>query len=55
MQPIQSVANLKWPASDPANRAIRDEFRLGMFPPSGGKKGKQPQAPAPAPTPRNNS
>jgi len=49
---IQNAANLQWPDSVPANRAIRAEFLIGVFPPSH-KNGKQtpvtPPAPAAAP------
>ena len=30
---IQNAADLEFPATDPANAAIRAEFRLGIFPP----------------------
>lgn len=42
---IQNAANLQWPANDPGhdNTSVRDQFRLGKFPPS--------HAAAPKPTP----
>jgi hypothetical protein len=46
---IQNAANLQWPASEPANRSIRAEFRLGIFPPNHQVKKTQPQPPAPPP------
>ena len=33
---IQNAADLEWPADDPANAGIRDEFRLNPFPPASG-------------------
>ena len=49
---IQNAANLQWPATDPANAGVRDEFRLNTFPPTGGTgNSQQPPAPAPAPAP----
>jgi hypothetical protein len=44
---IQNAADLQWPATDPANAGVRDEFRLGIFPPDHG--GNHAPAPAPAP------
>ena len=44
---IQNAADLEWPASDPANAAVRGEFLLGIFPPDHGGN----HAPTPAPTP----
>jgi hypothetical protein len=44
---IQNAANLQYPAIDPANVGIRDEFRLNTFPPTN----HAPAAPAPTPTP----
>lgn len=35
---IQSAANNEWPESDPNNRSIRGDFRLGQFPPAPKKK-----------------
>jgi hypothetical protein len=43
---LQNAADLEWPASDPANAGVRDEFRLNSFPPSGGST---PPAPTPPP------
>ncbi len=45
---IQNAADLQWPATDPANAGVRDEFRLNTFPPSGGST---PPTPAPPQTP----
>jgi hypothetical protein len=44
---IQNAADLEWPATDPANAGVLDEFRLGLFPPNHGGN----NTPAPAPTP----
>jgi hypothetical protein len=44
---FQNAADLEWPASDPANAGVRDEFRLNTFQPSGG--GSTPPAPTPPP------
>jgi len=47
---IQNAADLQWPANDPANAGVRDEFRLNTFPPAGGGgNGQQPTLPAPTP------
>jgi hypothetical protein len=46
---FQNAADLQWPATDPANLGVRDEFRLGIFPPDHG--GNHTPAPAPTPTP----
>jgi hypothetical protein len=47
---IQNAADLQWPATDPANAGIRDQFRLNTFPPAGGN-GTPPTPPTPpAPT-----
>ena len=43
----QKAANLQRPATDPANTALRDKFRLGKFPPRGGSSA----SPAPPPPP----
>lgn len=49
---IQNAANLHWPATNPENTRIRDEFRLNTFPPAGGSsKPATPPSPAPAPSP----
>src|ERR1019366_5512154 len=45
---IQNAADLEFPATDPANAAIRDEFRLNTFPPD---HHVPPEAPAPTPAP----
>jgi hypothetical protein len=43
---IQNAADLQWPATDPANAGVRDEFRLDTFPPARGNgNGDQPPAP----------
>ena len=39
---IQNPANIEWPAKDANNRATRESFRLGIFPPSGGLKVNPP-------------
>jgi hypothetical protein len=41
---IQNAADLQWPASNPANAGIRDQFRLNTFPPAS----HTPPPPAPA-------
>jgi hypothetical protein len=41
---IQNAADLQWPAINPANAGVRDEFRLNTFPPSNGAN------PTPPPT-----
>ncbi len=46
---IQNAADLQWPAIDPANAGVRDEFRLNTFPPaSTGGNGTPPPTPSPA-------
>lgn len=47
---LQNAADLQWPASDPANAGVRDEFLLGIFPPDHGGNHTPPPAP-PQPTP----
>lgn len=48
---LQNAADLQWPDDNPANVAVRAEFRLDTFPPRGGKNGgDEPTPPAP-PTP----
>jgi hypothetical protein len=47
---IQNAADLQWPATDPANAGVRDEFCLNTFPPTSGSGTSQP-TPAPTPTP----
>ena len=44
----QNAADLEFPATDPANAPIRDEFRLNTFPPD---HHVPPEAPAPTPAP----
>jgi hypothetical protein len=44
---IQNAADLQWPATDPANAGIRDQFRLNQFPPAGGNGSPTPPPPAP--------
>ncbi|MDE3068683.1 MAG: hypothetical protein KGJ60_14195 [Verrucomicrobiota bacterium] len=46
---IQNAADLHFPTTDSANAGVRDEFRLGIFPPDHG--GNHAPAPAPTPTP----
>ena len=48
---IQNIANLQSPSSNPSNTAIRAEFRLDTFPPSGGTKKKPTTTPATPQTP----
>ena len=48
---IQNAADLQWPAEDPANTGVRDEFRLTTFPPRGGAAAPEPPAPPPTPPP----
>ncbi|MEI8063814.1 MAG: hypothetical protein WCH84_07105 [Verrucomicrobiota bacterium] len=48
---IQNAANLQWPQRDGANIAVRAEFRLDTFPPSGGPKKKPTTTPATPQTP----
>jgi len=48
---IQNAADLEWPASDPANAGVRDEFRLNTFPPDHGGNSTPAPAPTPAATP----
>lgn len=45
---IQNAANLQWPATDSANTSVRDQFRLGKFPPSHAAAPKPPPTPPPA-------
>jgi hypothetical protein len=46
---IQNAAGLQWPEEDPANIAVRDEFRLNTFPPRAGSAAPEPEStPAPA-------
>jgi hypothetical protein len=45
---IQNAANLQWPATDPANAGVRDEFRLNTFPPASTATADAPAA-TPAP------
>ena len=46
LRTIQSAANLEWPEKDPNNRASRESFRIGIFPPSGGSSSKGKTSPA---------
>lgn len=52
---LQNAADLQWPAEDPANDAVRTEFRLDTFPPRGGSGGPATPPPGggttPPPTP----
>jgi hypothetical protein len=47
---IQNAADLQYPASNPANAGVRDEFRLNVFPPDHGGNATPAPAPTPAPT-----
>ena len=51
LRTIQGAADIEWPERDGANRAQREKFRLGFFPPSRGSKSGQPPSPPPAPPP----
>jgi len=44
---IQNAGDLEYPATDPANAAIRAEFRLGIFPPDHHAPPATPTPPAP--------
>jgi len=44
---IQNAGDLEFPATDPANAAIRAEFRLGIFPPDHHAPPAAPTPPAP--------
>jgi hypothetical protein len=46
---IQNAADLQWPATNPANAGVRDEFRLNTFPPERHTSTTTP-TPTPAPT-----
>jgi hypothetical protein len=48
---IQNAADLEWPATDPANAGVRDEFLLNVFPPDHGGNATPPPAPPTAPKP----
>jgi hypothetical protein len=50
---IQNAADLNYPAENPANAGVRDEFRLDTYPPRGGGSGgtTPPPAPPKKPTP----
>lgn len=43
----QNAASLQWPATDPANTALRDKFRRGKFP----LRRSSSASPAPPPPP----
>lgn len=49
---IQNAADLQWPADNPANAGVRDEFRLHIFPP-GTDNGNDPAPPAPPAPPQS--
>src|ERR1017187_1234825 len=51
---IQNAADLQWPAGDPANAGVRDEFRLNTFPPASGTSPVTPPTPPPAPQAKPN-
>lgn len=47
---IQNAADLQFPATNPANAGVRDEFQLGIFPPDhGGNHIPPPPAPPASP------
>lgn len=48
---IQNAADLQWPADDPANSGIRDEFQLNTFPPGGGSSTGTTPPPIPTGSP----
>lgn len=48
---IQNAAALEWPATNPANAGVRDEFRLNTFPPAVTTAAKTPAALAATPLP----
>jgi hypothetical protein len=48
---IQNAADLEWPATDPANAGVRDEFQLGIFPTDHGGNHTPPPTPPPATPP----
>jgi hypothetical protein len=47
---IQNAADLQWPATNPANAGVRDEFRLNIFPPDKHSTTATPTPPAPTST-----
>jgi hypothetical protein len=49
--PRKSAADLEWPATDPANSGVRDEFLLGIFPPDHGDNHTPPPTPPATPKP----
>jgi hypothetical protein len=46
----QNTRGLEFPATDPANAAERDEFRLNTFPPDNHAPPAPPTPPQPTPT-----
>jgi hypothetical protein len=48
---IQNAADLQWPAADPANAGVRDEFRLNTFPPASSSGNATTPPPANPPKP----
>lgn len=46
---IQNAADLQYPATNSANAGVRDEFRLGIFPPDHGGNSTPTPVPTPAP------
>jgi hypothetical protein len=46
---IQNAADMEWPATDPANAGVRDEFQLGIFPPDHGGNHAPPTPPPASP------
>jgi hypothetical protein len=47
MKAFQNAADLQWPATNPANAGVRDEFLLGIYPSDHGGN-HAPQATLPA-------
>lgn len=50
LRTIQGAADLEWPEREPANRAQREKFRIGFFPPSRPKGPPPVVPPSPPPT-----
>ncbi|MGA2865047.1 MAG: hypothetical protein ABSF95_11245 [Verrucomicrobiota bacterium] len=49
---IQNAADLQWPATDPANAGVRDQFRLNTFPPASGNSTPPTPPTSPLTTPK---
>jgi hypothetical protein len=48
---IQNAADLQWPATNPANAGLRDQFRLNTFPPASNSGNATPPPTPPPATP----